>query len=311
MNSSNFDSIMVFGEVLFDVFPDQSRTLGGAPFNVACHLNGFGLDPLFISRVGNDDPGREVRQNMESRSMSVSGLQADDNRKTGEVLVKIDNDEPSYEIKQGVAYDYIQSHDLERMDPGHSRILYHGTLAARKKVSANTLYDLAHNDNTSVFCDINFRDPWWSRELARDILSWTSYLKVNEDELRQVCSLEGIRETAGLESMAESLQSKRGLECLIVTLGSRGAMLYPANEEGIFAPSPKVRRLQDTVGAGDAFSSVFLLGIIKSWTWQVILERAVFFAARICENKGAIPDDRDFYQAIIKNWEQENGSKEE
>ena len=34
---------IIFGEVLFDTFPDGTAVLGGAPFNVAWHLQGFGL----------------------------------------------------------------------------------------------------------------------------------------------------------------------------------------------------------------------------------------------------------------------------
>jgi len=39
------DSPVLFGEILFDRFPDGREVLGGAPFNVAWHLRGFGLDP--------------------------------------------------------------------------------------------------------------------------------------------------------------------------------------------------------------------------------------------------------------------------
>ena len=306
MSDTYFDLIMIFGEVLFDVFPDQSRFIGGAPFNVACHLKGFGLDPLFISRIGNDDPGREVLEAMNSRSLRVSGIQKDEKRKTGEVRVRIDNDEPSYDIMEDVAYDHIEVPDPEMMESEQGRLLYHGTLAARNEVSASSLYELARHDNTSVFCDINLRDPWWNRELIKDVMGWCKYLKVNEDELRQVCFLEGIDSSAGLEEMAEAFRLKRDLECLIVTLGSRGAMLFPSAEKPMFAASPKLEKFQDSVGAGDAFSSVFLLGIIKGWSWELILERSVLFAGRICENKGAIPDDRNFYQRIIDNWEQKN-----
>jgi len=306
MNSTDFDLIMVFGEVLFDVFPDQGRFIGGAPFNVACHLKGFGLDPLFISRIGNDDPGREVLGHMDSRGLKISGVQKDDRRKTGEVRVKIDNDEPSYEIMGNVAYDHMETPDEELMDSAKCKLLYHGTLAARNKVSSSTLYDLARDENTSVFCDINLRDPWWSRELIEDILSWCRYIKVNEDELRQVCSLEGISLSAGLEERAENLRRKRDLECLIVTLGSRGAMLFPSDEKHMSFSSPEVKDFQDSVGAGDAFSSVFLMGLTKGWTWAKILERSVFFAARICENKGAIPEDINFYRKTTQNWEHEN-----
>jgi fructokinase len=304
--SNTFDSIIVFGEVLFDVFPDQSRVIGGAPFNVACHLNGFGLDPVFISRIGNDDSGKEVLRKMDSRAMSVSGLQQDEQRMTGQVMVRIDNHEPSYDIKNDVAYDHIEPPDSKLVNFRRGILLYHGTLSARNKVSATTLYRLAQKDNTTVFCDINLRDPWWNKGLVSDILAWSDYLKVNENELRQVCFLEGIDISSDLQAMAESLRKKRNFKCLIVTLGSKGAMLFPSGASHAFVSSPEVENFQDSVGAGDAFSSVFLLGITKAWTWQQILERAVFFAARICENKGAVPDDLDFYQQVIKRWEKGN-----
>ena len=47
---------LVFGEVLWDCFPDGQQVLGGAPFNVAWHLHAFGISPLFVSRVGQDEP---------------------------------------------------------------------------------------------------------------------------------------------------------------------------------------------------------------------------------------------------------------
>ena len=55
------NKLCIFGEVLFDVFPDGHQVLGGAPFNVAWHLQAFGQSPFFISRVGNDPQGKEIR----------------------------------------------------------------------------------------------------------------------------------------------------------------------------------------------------------------------------------------------------------
>ena len=54
----------IFGEVLFDCFEDGSRVLGGAPFNVAWHLQAFGCKPLLISRVGDDPMGKLIRETM-------------------------------------------------------------------------------------------------------------------------------------------------------------------------------------------------------------------------------------------------------
>ncbi|NIR30149.1 MAG: carbohydrate kinase, partial [Gammaproteobacteria bacterium] len=53
---------VVFGEVLFDQFEDGDAVLGGAPFNVAWHLQGLGLRPFFASRIGEDRLGERVRE---------------------------------------------------------------------------------------------------------------------------------------------------------------------------------------------------------------------------------------------------------
>ncbi|WP_035244527.1 carbohydrate kinase family protein [Desulfonatronovibrio hydrogenovorans] len=301
-----FDSVQVFGEVLFDVFPDQKRVLGGAPFNVACHLKGFGLDPLFMSRVGNDDLGKEAVRAMDSWSLCLCGLQLDKVRPTGTVRIRFKDDEPSYDIKDNVAYDYIAWEMPNLPGSRGAGLIYHGTLAARNQVSAQSLYKMIQSNGSCVFCDINLRDPWWSTKLVRDILSWCSYLKVNEDELRVVADVSGIGGSSDIRKTARALQLKHNLKCLIVTLGSQGAGLYPAGEDDYFSEAPEVSGFQDSVGAGDAFSSVFLLGLVEAWPWEQILARAVYFAARICQVKGAVPKDRSLYRSIRQKWEQEH-----
>jgi len=63
-------SPLIFGEVLFDCFPDGSAVLGGAPFNVAWHLHGMGLAPLMITAVGDDEHGKLVLEKMKQLKKS-------------------------------------------------------------------------------------------------------------------------------------------------------------------------------------------------------------------------------------------------
>ena len=91
----NNNRITIFGEVLFDRFPDGSSVLGGAPFNVAWHLQAFGQRPLFISRIGRDRLGDTIRSAMQSWQMDVLGLQQDEIYPTGTVQVAIEQGEPS------------------------------------------------------------------------------------------------------------------------------------------------------------------------------------------------------------------------
>ncbi len=91
---------LIFGEVLFDCFPDGSRVLGGAPFNGAWHLQAFGHSPLFVSRVGNDEAGQEIRSAMQVWGMDIGGLQLHVSHATGNVAVSLIEGEPHYDIVQ-------------------------------------------------------------------------------------------------------------------------------------------------------------------------------------------------------------------
>ena len=117
----------IFGEVLFDHFPDGRRVLGGAPFNVAWHLQAFGESPLLVSRIGGDPEGETVAGAMSDWGLDRSGLQVDSRLPTGRVEVSIEDGEPHYDIVHPSAWDAI-----EPWEPaGRCSLLYHGTLALR------------------------------------------------------------------------------------------------------------------------------------------------------------------------------------
>ncbi len=67
------NSVLVFGEVLYDIFPD-AEVLGGAPFNVARHLAGFGSGALLISRVGRDQRLAPALEDSNQFGMEVRGM---------------------------------------------------------------------------------------------------------------------------------------------------------------------------------------------------------------------------------------------
>lgn len=53
--------IVGVGELLWDVFPDGRAVAGGAPFNFAFHCTRLGHPGVIVSRVGDDDRGRALR----------------------------------------------------------------------------------------------------------------------------------------------------------------------------------------------------------------------------------------------------------
>ena len=113
-----------------------ASVLGGAPFNVAWHLQGFGLAPLMISGVGDDEHGKIVLETMRDWGMKTHGIQVDPGHPTGKVTVSLDGGQPSYEIESDQAYDHISTEAvLSQIKGGDFSLLYHGSLLTRTSQS--------------------------------------------------------------------------------------------------------------------------------------------------------------------------------
>ena len=286
---------VIFGEVLFDCFPDGNSVLGGAPFNVAWHLQAFGLSPLMISSVGEDELGRKVQSAMRDWGMSTAGLQLDQEHPTGSVDIAFEQGEPRYTIVEHRAYDHISSAALPSLPK--DCFLYHGSLALRNDVSRDALTALASQHRGPVFMDVNLRDPWWDRSFVLGLADAADWVKLNEDELVQLGDGDG-----DLEVQAHTFMQAHDLVGLVVTLGEKGALAM--TEDGKQASVEPARTLDvvDTVGAGDAFTSVLITGIINRWPLDSTIQRAQFFASQIVGRRGATVHDPAFYHPMISDW---------
>ena len=292
---------VVFGEVLFDHFiEDNSDVLGGAPFNVAWHLHGFGQAPLFISRIGADARGEAVREAMRTWGMDCAGLQGDPDHPTGTVEVDLTGDQPRFDIVPEQAYDFIDAETAAKaLEDGPWALIYHGSLAARHPVSAAALEAL-RGSGLPAFVDINLRPPWWSRQGVLGLLEGGRWLKLNEDELAAV--LDRTVSAEGLEPVAKGLRAEHALDTLIVTLGGQGALV--ATERGTCRDAPPpLETVVDTVGAGDAFSAVAILGLMQGWDPATTLRRAMAFAGAICGQRGATAHDPSLYDSFREQWD--------
>ncbi len=295
-------TVLLFGEVLADVFPDRT-VLGGAPFNVARHLKAFGLNPVLISRLGCDALRDEVLDVMSKNNMSTLGIQSDNTYPTGQVQVHIENGGHRFEILPMQAYDFIHPAVVRMTTLSvHPELVYFGTLAQRNDTSRRALKALLRGTDAARFLDINLRTPWYNKETLENSLQQANMVKLNDDELIELAAmfeLEGDSE----QGQVRDLMTKFELDQVVVTCGEAGAWLME-RDGSLTNVGIKNRVISpvDTVGAGDGFAAVTILGTLREWPVPVTLERANNFAAAICQIRGAIPDDVDFYQPYTKEW---------
>ena len=308
-------TIILFGEVLVDCFPDR-EVLGGAPLNVAHHLRGLGsgvgVAPVLVTRIGKDEHGHRLLQAIQADGLPTDGVQLDCLHPTGAVQIELEADGHGhrFEIAPGQAWDFIHA-DMARLVglSTHPQWLYFGTLAQRtigrsfaRPAAHPALRSLLQTTQAKGFLDINLRDPWVRKDVLRWSLGQSEVVKMNADELLRVAHMMGLG-GASQAVLGKRLLHAFGIRQLLVTEGEYGAWLL--QDDGTYyqtGPAEPVTGLVDSVGAGDGFAAVFLLGLIQDWPVQRTLERAHRFAGEICRLRGAIPDSADFYQPFINEW---------
>jgi len=232
---------------------------------------------------------------MQSWSMNADFVQVDSSHPTGKVNIKLDHGEPQFAILPNQAYDYISP--IIPPIKNKPTFLYHGSLALRSETSFTSLTGLKRDYSCPVFVDVNLRKPWWSTKTVLPLLEDATWLKLNENELDALLPDEG-----SLEQRCREVLEHYTLEAVFVTRGGQGAVALTTDNR-FFSIEPQENiTIVDTVGAGDAFSSVLLLGLMNNWPLNTILERAQNFASAVVGQRGAISQDEEFYQTFCNKW---------
>lgn len=289
---------LIFGEVLFDLFPGDESRLGGAPFNAATHLAALGLNPLMISRIGNDHLGGEVLAVMAGRGMDVAGIQVDPDFPTGVVQVDIRHGGPTFNILDEQAYDYIAEPDFNELKSGNQfGLIYAGTLALRNAVSRNAFNSLKARAQAPLFVDLNLRAPWWDREILAAQIEAANWLKLNHEELAVVLNRKQV-DFAWFRKEGAQLAVRFGVEVLAVTFGAEGAALASPEKAVLCGEPADANPFVDSVGAGDAFSAALMEGLLSHRSLEETLGRALFLGSEVCKVRGALLEGNQSYRAL-------------
>lgn len=280
MNSTK--KIICVGELLWDALP-QGLFLGGAPFNVACHLQALGEDVTFSTRIGDDELGRQARQRVVNKGMSTSCMQVDREHPTGIVNVTLDRkDNPRYEIVEGVAWDYIEMDNGLEQALKTAGVLIFGSLAQRHPVSRNTIEKLSGEMVLNVF-DINLRPPFDNRDIVATSLESAHIVKLNDEELDRLTVWFGL--SGDMEMRMADLSDRFSCQSVCVTRGSRGAVLLHNGQFSAHEGYPV--SIKDTIGAGDAFLAALISGLLAEKDGTQTLQFANAVGAYLATQNGA------------------------
>ena len=262
-------AIVCIGEMLWDVLPTGRRP-GGAPFNAAVHLHQLGQPVQFISRVGDDELGRELLAFSTHNGISTHLIQRSRTHLTGVVKATARRSHGFvYKILKPVAWDYLQYSTEVQTAVSQARMVVYGSLAARNATSRETLYRLLLHAPYKVF-DVNLRPPHYSREVVKYLLRQADLVKLKGEELVEIMGWLG--QPATEETALPWLAERFGLQAVRVNKGAAGASLWMANQ--LFHSPGFATPGQETIGSGDAFLAALLASLLQGRAPADCLRRA-------------------------------------
>ena len=136
--------------------------------------------------------------------------------------------------------------------------------------------------------DVNLRPPFDDREVVRRSLKRAGMVKMSEQELLQLASWFGL--PSGIRAGANAIAEQFGCDTVCVTRGDQGAALLHG---GSWTDQPGFEvEVRDTVGAGDAFLAVLLVGLLNGLAPTAALEHANLIGAYVVTQYGAVPTDQ-------------------
>ena len=276
-------SVVCFGEVLWDVLPTGEK-IGGAPLNVALRLNSLNVDSTIISKVGNDQYGDRLIENLSENGQNHI-IQRDKVYETGVVDVKIDQaGNASYTIKYPSAWDHIDYTQTLKKKVFNADYFIYGSLVNRNEASRTTLFKLIEVANYKVL-DVNLRKPHYDMATLVDLMSYADFIKLNREELEEICNYLEEDKTTSVTEMLKLVSKHTQTDHICVTQGSCGVTLFYKGE--FYHNTGFLIKVKDTVGAGDSFLAGYISQLIIGKRPNMALDFACALAGMVASKAGA------------------------
>jgi 5-dehydro-2-deoxygluconokinase len=270
-----------------------AKSVGGCPANIAIGTARLGLKSALLTRVGDEQMGRFIREQLAREGVSTDGLVIDKERLTALVLLAVEEEgvSPMIFYRSDCADMALSPDDIREEFIASSRaIVVTGTHFSRPNTEAAQLkaIKLAKASGGKVVFDIDYRPNLWG--LAGHAAGFERYVKSDavSAKLRAVlpdCDLivgteEEIMIASGADDVLGSLKAIRALTPATIVLkrGAMGCIVYDGDisddlEKGIVGRGFPIE-VFNVLGAGDAFMSGFLRG----WLGGERLETAATWA---------------------------------
>ncbi|UZF90244.1 bifunctional 5-dehydro-2-deoxygluconokinase/5-dehydro-2-deoxyphosphogluconate aldolase [Bosea sp. NBC_00550] len=275
-------SVDLYGQQIGSRLEDVTsfaKSVGGCPANIAIGTARLGLRSALLTRVGNEQFGRFLREQLGREGVNLDGLKTDPERLTALAILSVESDTsfPLLFYRENCADMALEEGDIDPAFIAKARaVVVTGTHFARPKPEAaqRKAMKLMHANGGKVVLDIDYRPNLWG--LAGHDAGDNRYIasQAVSERMKTVlpgCDLiigteEEVLIASGESELLPALKTIRALTPATIVLkrGPMGCIVYDGAipddlEDGIVGKGFPIE-VYNVLGAGDAFMSGFLRG---------------------------------------------------
>ncbi len=259
--------ILVIGSLNTDLvvrtprFPQPGETIsgedlqvipGGKGANQAVAAARHGAQVSMLGRVGNDSFGDFLLDNLKSNNVDFHYVQRN-NASTGTAIIVVDSSGQNSIVLSAGANGKVLSADVANASFSDYKLLLLQLEIPIPTVLSAT--QRAHESGLRVILN-----PAPARQLPEELISLIDYIIPNETELSLLSGME-VSDIPTAARAAKSLLD-RGVKHVIVTLGSKGALIVTNTQVTHIESFPV--NVVDTTAAGDAFIGGFAYSLLQN-----------------------------------------------
>lgn len=267
---------------------DVRMNFGSGACNVAASLAKIGLNVAVCTRVGDDDEGRSISENMASQGVDTGLIQKDENKNTGFAFIVINQSgggERVIFVHKGAAANL----EIRKEDMAGAGWVYLSALCGDWEEKLDKILEAAEDNGIKLVWNPGETEIAAGRRKLEKMLEATEIFIVNKDEAIELITgdgnmrldAEGMNEPSGLAKILK----RWGPQTVVVTDGKNGACLYGGAE--VFKAAAFIGKQIDTTGAGDAFGAGLLAGYILSGKLDTALKFGILNSAGTVSDYGA------------------------
>jgi ribokinase len=242
-------------------FPQPGETIsgedlqvipGGKGANQAVAAARLGANVSMLGRVGKDNFGDFLLQNLQSNHVDTQLVQRDD-ASTGTATIIVDGNGQNSIVLSAGANGKVSAADVE-----HASFSDFSLLLLQLEIPIPTVFRAAQRARENGLRVI--LNPAPAQSLPDELIALADFLIPNETELSLLTGID-VKDIPSAENAARILL-QRGVKTVIVTLGGKGALIVD-KETSKQIDTFKVD-VVDTTAAGDAFIGGFASKLMES-----------------------------------------------